>query len=128
MQPLPEMARNISGQTYELEINPFEMGTVSFTFKEQDEALMNLTVRDDTLALPIGLDGTFRIAPGRFGLPAALKGSWKKKNVFAFDFDELGNINNWRATVTFRNDRITVRMQERGGLADLTLAGSLHRQ
>jgi len=126
--PLPGMAQQISGQKYELGTNPFQLEDFSLTFEKQDEALMNLTVADDTLALPIGLDNVFRIAPGRFGSPAALKGFWKKRGVFAFDFNEIGNINNWRATVRFEDDRVAIRMQERGGLADLTLAGSLRRQ
>jgi len=123
--PLPETAQKISGQTYELETNPFELGDFSLTFEKQDEALLTLTAGDETLALSVGLDGVFRTAPGRFGLPAALKGLWKKRDVFVFDFNEIGNINDWRATVRFEGDRVTIRMQERGGLADLILRGSL---
>ena len=125
--PLPETARKISGLTYLLEENPFELRNISFTFKEQNEALLKLTVGDDILSLPIGLDNIFHTAPGRYSLPAALKGYWKKKNVFVGDYDELGNINNWRLKVTFSDDKITVRMQEKGGLADLTIGGRLHR-
>ena len=127
--PLPEMAHTVSGQTYVLDTNMFGLKALSLTFQEQEQALFRVSTAEDnqTIELPVGLDNVFRIAPGRFGLSAALKGSWETDSIFVLDFDEIGNINHWRIRVTFEGDKVALQMQEATGLGDLTINGRIKK-
>jgi len=129
--PLPETARKVSGLMYALDANPYGLASASLVFREgASEATIRLpfsapTGEKSELALPIGLDDVYRIAPGRLGMPAATKGFWETDNAFDINLNEIGNINNWRITMTFEDDRVTVQMQENTGLAGATFAGKL---
>jgi CubicO group peptidase (beta-lactamase class C family) len=75
--------------------------------------------------LPIGLDGAYRIAPGRFGIPAALKGWWERDDLFVVNMNEIGNINHWRIEVAFQGDEVEVSMQDATGLGGAEFGGRL---
>ena len=132
-EPVPRLsrtARKVSGKTYALEANRFGLTTASLTFsKGDDEAVLRLStslgeVGSSTLVLTVGLDNVFRITPkAREGLPAAAKGYWRKDNVFVILFDEIANINNWRLTLTFEENGLTLVMQDKTGLGKTTIAG-----
>lgn len=131
---LPETAKKVSGQTYILNTNPFGLLAVSLAFAERDQAMLRLYLSelasDETsrdLALAVGLDNVFRKSPGRFGLPAAAKGFWEAENVFVVDFDEIGNINHWRITMTFEDERALVLMHDETGLGEVQLVGRVKK-
>jgi hypothetical protein len=120
-RPLPDTAKKISGRTYALEQNPYALLGFSLTFENEAEALFRLSTYSplagsDGVELPIGLDDTYRIAPGRFGLPAALKGSWENDNLFVLNMNEIGNINNWIIEMTFEGDEVNLLMKDATGL------------
>jgi CubicO group peptidase (beta-lactamase class C family) len=131
--PLPEIARKVSGRRCALDANPYGLASASLVFREgADAATIRLSSSAPTgerseLTLPIGLDDVYRIAPGRLGMPAAAKGFWETDTSFVINLNEIGNINNWRITMTFEDDRVTVQMQENTGLASATFAGTLMR-
>ncbi|MDP2897299.1 MAG: serine hydrolase [bacterium] len=127
--PLPEMARRVSGQRYLLDANPYGLVALSLTFPRQEEAVLRVSLVEDnqTLEVPVALNNVYRIAPGRFGLPAAAKGFWQTNNSFVLDLDEIGNINNWRIRMTFQDDRVTVSMKEMTGLASATFGGKVQK-
>ncbi len=140
--PLPAMARKISGKTFELNDKPREDNayppmweSFSLSFDKPDEATLNLKPQALALywtgirqGLPVGLDGTLRIIQhGSFNIPAALKGSWETESTFVLYFDELGNINNWKITMTFESDRVVVFMQESTFIGDATFDGRLRQ-
>jgi hypothetical protein len=127
--PLPEMATKVSGKTYVLDANPYGLVALSLTFPRQEEAVFGVSIVEDslTLQLPVSLNNVYRIAPGRFGLPAAAKGFWQTDNVFALDLDEIGNINRWRIRMTFREDTVTVVLNEATGLTSATLGGKAQK-
>jgi len=124
--PLPPIAQRMSGHTYEVDANPLGLTAFSLTFPKTEEALLSLSIRNLTLKLKVGLDNVFRITPrGKFNLPTALRGSWKADNIFAFNWDEVGNINTWQISMAFENDRVVVQMKEATGLSSITINGKL---
>lgn len=123
---LPEMSQSVSGQTYVLDANPFGLQSLSLTFQEEEETLLNLTFIDgNQVEYLVGLDNVSRITPAKFGIPVAAKGWWESENVFVINLDETGNINQWRINATFEDDQVTVRMQELTGIGGVTLVGQL---
>jgi len=131
---LPQTARRVSGRTYVLDANQYGARAFSLTFEQPDQAVMRLSLSDvgtdETsrgFEVAVGLDNVFRRSPGRFGLPAAAKGFWEADNVFVVDLDEIGNINHWRFTATFEDDRARVLMHSETGLADAVLVGRIKK-
>jgi hypothetical protein len=126
--PLPPMAQRISGLTYELDADPRGLSSFFLTFSQPEEALLSLSGRDSSLELAIGLDNVFRITPGgRFNLSTALRGSWKADDIFAFNWDEIANINNWQINMTFKNDKVTMQMEEATWHSPITINGRLRQ-
>jgi len=112
-----------------MDANPYGLVAVSLAFPSQEEPVFGVSIVEDslTLELPVSLNNVYRIAPGRFGLPAAAKGFWQTNNSFVLDLDEIGNINNWRIRMTFQDDRVTVSMKEMTGLASATFGGKVQK-
>jgi len=112
---LPTTAQSVSGRRYVLEDDILGWGAFSLEFKEQ-EALISLFFGEDSLELPIGLDGVYRITyvdqpafatlltcatqapdletiaqvnqPGFITGSVALKGFWQTDNTFVI-YEEL---------------------------------------
>jgi hypothetical protein len=51
----------------------------------------------------------------KFGMPAAVKGSWESGSVFVVQVDEIGNKFNWRVSLSFEDDQVTLMMQDMAG-------------
>ena len=120
--PLPEIAQQVSGQRYVLDANPFGLLFASFTFQEgESEAVLTLGLANGhQLEWLIGLDNVFRISPGLYGLPTAVKGGWESDNVFVIHTDEMGKMQRDKISTTFEDDGLmTVR------IAGATLTGRL---
>ena len=141
---LPSVAKKISGEIFKIDAKPREntpypamWASFSLSFDKADEATLSLKpIQPEGLYwigldqnLPVGLDGTFRITPqGSFDIPVALKGSWETENTFILYFDELGNINNWKITMTFEDtSNVVVLMQESTFCGDATFDGRLSK-
>ncbi len=123
--PLPEMAEEISGETYVVEPNPFGIKTISLSFEGQDEALLNLSLEEDQQVLPVGLDNVYRISPGGEVGPLALKGFWETETEFVFYYNEVSNINNYQVNMSFENEEVTFQIEEMTGLGGETFTGRL---
>ncbi|MEW6744422.1 MAG: serine hydrolase [Planctomycetota bacterium] len=126
--PLPGTAPRISGRVIRCEANLFRIQSLTLTFEHPGEGVLHLDMGLDTDRAPeyrIGLDGVRRIAPGRFNLPAAGIGSWTSDSTFVAEIDEVGNINQFRFTMTFEEDRVTTRLEEFTGLGGFTIRGRL---
>ena len=122
VSPLPEIAQQVSGQTYVLDANPLGLMSVSFTFQDGEaEALLNLSLVDgNQVEWLIGLDNVFRISPGLYGLPTAVRGGWESDNVFVIHTDQMGKMQRDEISTTFDDDGLmTVR------IAGATLTGRL---
>jgi CubicO group peptidase (beta-lactamase class C family) len=114
---LPAVAQAISGRTYRLEDNAFNLQTLSVFFEQEDEALITITntgqpAGDPRFEWRIGLDDLERLHPGRFDMPAAAKGSWQSEDTFSFEVDEIGNNNRWRVTLRFESSCLSGRFED----------------
>ena len=124
--PLPEIAQRVSGKRYVLDANPFGLASLSLTFEEEDQALLNIAFMDGSqVDWPVGLDNVFRMSPGRHGLPSAINGSWESDDTFVIHLDEIGNINQFRIRSTFEDEGVTIEMQEMTGLGGATFGGKV---
>jgi CubicO group peptidase (beta-lactamase class C family) len=126
----PAIAELVSGETYLMEENLFGVQTVSLTVRAGDETALRFTM-DQGMQFEwlVGLDGVERIAPGRFDMPAAARGLWETDRVFAAQVDEIGNNNNWRLSLTFADDQVTMAILYMNGYLPepIEFSGSLQR-
>jgi len=126
--PLPDMAEQVSGRTYTVDDNMFDVRSFSLAFSEENEAVFTYgsaqAGEEYEVELLVGLDGIDRIAPGRYGLPAAARGRWESDDTFVIRMNEIGNINTWQIRAAFEGDGVTVEMVEVGtGLGAATFGG-----
>lgn len=118
--PLPEIAYQISGKTYELDANPFGLLSIMLTFNEPDEALVritstgDLTMGDTEYEWLIGMDNVERFSPGTFDIPVAGKGSWETDSYFSAQIDETGSYHTWQIGLHFEGDEVMCRIQDLG--------------
>jgi beta-lactamase family protein len=115
--PAPSLAAAISGRTFALESNPLDLKSFALTFSGGPEARVQFELSDRRDGpRPVGLDGVPRVSPnGRFGLPVAVNGTWEGDTTFVLDYNEVGNINDYRFRMTFTADGVTVDFVERSG-------------
>lgn len=125
--PLPEMARTVSGQTFELESNPFHLATLRLEFDDPAMAVMHLTFDDGrpSWTVPIGLDGVYRMYPGEFNLPAGGRGRWVDADTFVGQVDTISNRNAYELSTDFKGDTIKVSGREASLEAGFTVEGKL---
>jgi len=127
---LPEAARIISGKRFVLEPNPRDLQDFVLTFNDPEEAVLSLGLASGSadrlkLEFRLGLDGLPRLTPGRFGLPAACRGTWTKPDAFVIEIDEVGNINRFSLELTFRDGRVSGTLAEKTGLGSIPLKGEM---
>jgi CubicO group peptidase (beta-lactamase class C family) len=120
--PMSQMAAKVSGKTYEMGPNPIGLQKISLTFSPHVEASVRLRFADGRSEVrPIGLDGVARISPnGRYGLPVAIRARWQDAHSFVLDYDEVANINDYRFTLNFHENVVSVDLSER--TADVTVS------
>lgn len=128
--PAPAAAHRISGRTYALEANPFGIEELTFTFRDPEEALLLLKLahhaEEGRIAkFVIGLDGSPRTAPGRFGLPATGVGQWTTDDTFEAEIDEIANINRFHVRLAFRAESMSGMLEEKTGLGTGELRGRI---
>lgn len=112
---MPPLARTVSGKRYVLGENPLGAKSLMLTFSGAEVAQLQLELDSrHEPSRPVGLDGTPRVSGnGNSGLPVAVGGRWESSNTFAFDYNEIGNINAYRFRLTFSGDDIVVDLSER---------------
>jgi CubicO group peptidase (beta-lactamase class C family) len=83
IEPLPEIARAVSGVTYVFYPNPAGLETMKIDFNDPAEAIVSLSLFDgmQTITWRIGLDGVYRHMPSG----EALRGGWLDPQTFAFE-------------------------------------------
>ena len=128
IQPLPAMAKMISGKTFVLGNNWIGLQTLKLTFPAVGDATALLSFiengnmnRTDKLReiRPIGLDGVLRLSPnGRAGLSVGLRGNWEDDHTFVLEYDEIANLNSYRLRLSFTENSVSVQAKERTGLFD----------
>ncbi len=112
ISPLPEMARTISGRTYQMQDNPLGFHTITFFFKPgQDTAEVGV---NDAAKIAIGLDQLYRVT----GNPdqqqgEALCGRWTNDHMLVIEQTRLGDFLYYEYEVTFTGDEVTIKFQDK---------------
>jgi hypothetical protein len=105
--PLPEIVREISGKTYQLEKNDFGITALSLNFKDVREGILTLEISEGKFDLPIGLDELYRFSEGMFDVPVGIKGRWLQSDpYFEFDWINLGEPIKLQGLFIFEGDQV----------------------
>ncbi len=106
--PLPELARQISGKTYEVQsAEGRDVERFSLTFEPaSDVAHFEGMFDGQMIEATVGLDGIDRITPTAAG-QVLLNGRWQDDHTFVMDADLLGEAIREEATFTFEGQRVT---------------------
>ncbi len=133
---LPEIARSISGKTWNLPDNWLGLKSLALSFttrsplaearltfgpspKQQQFGASARMLRSTSVTetRPIGLDGVPRISPqGMLGMPVALRGDWIDNQTFQLEYNEIANTNTYLLRLHFSDNRLKIEASERTGL------------
>ena len=114
----------ISGHAYKIEANSLGLQRLAITFNQDRDAIARLELRDQTLVLPVGLDGRYRIADQPIdGIHPGTRGVWQTPSRFVLELDLIGKVDHYRLGMTFEGDSVSIELMERTGLMQQTLRG-----
>ena len=121
---LPQIALQISGQTYALEANNLKYDNFQLNFDPAwDYAEFSYTAKEsDVAAFKVGLDGVHRFSETEIG-PFAAYGSWTTPNSFEINYQHIGYSTPAKFILTFAGDEIIV--EEFGVVGSYTYSGSI---
>jgi hypothetical protein len=74
---------------------------------------------------PVGLDGAYRLFPGKFDLPMGLRGYWADSQTFVFEYDTIANNNHFIVRMQFEDSQVVVTAQEADDEVGVTFEGNL---
>ncbi|MBI9045483.1 MAG: serine hydrolase [Anaerolineaceae bacterium] len=119
---LPEIAMQISGSTYSLEINNLKYDNFQLKFDPTwDYAEFSYTAKEgDMTDFKVGLDGVYHFSETEIGAFAAY-GSWTTPNTFEINYQHIGYSTPAKFILTFEGDEITV--EEFGVVGSYTYSG-----
>lgn len=113
-QSPPALASTLSGTRWRLFENPLGLKEVVITFTNENKATFTIVGPWGTRVWPVGLNGPYAIAPnGDSGLPSGARGSWVSGDEFAFDINEIANINHYQGRIRFDGDKATLFIKEK---------------
>lgn len=123
--PLPAGARLVSGKTYVLDPNPYQLKSMRLDFTALTEAGLSLQFLGGAEPVDgaVGLDGVYRMTTGRFGLPLGLRGQWSDEHTFALEYDEIANRDAYRLEARFLGDKVILSIKERTHQRVVTIVG-----
>lgn len=137
-QPLPSLARLISGKVYLLNENGLGLKSMSLEFTSTPPTLSLGFVDGQSETRPFGLDGIPRVSPSHNIRPpatstisidgygnssVAVSGAWEDDHTLALDYDTVGNINDYQINLVFQDRQMEVKLRERTGLIDERVQG-----
>jgi len=125
--PLPDIAKEISGNTYAFEFSPLDLKTIRWEFTEAQEAKLFATFYNQPdRELLIGMDGVYRFYPiGEHELPMGLRCSWTGPQTLLFEYDTIANHDAYNLELNFQGDIVTIQAKERTHSSGLTIEGKL---
>lgn len=136
VQPLPSLARLISGKIYLLKVNRLGLKSISLKFTGEPPAVTFGFVDGRSETRPVGLNGVPRVSPPHsiskpsqlsidgFGTsPVAVSGVWKDDHTFTLDYDTVGDNQDYQMNLVFRRRRLDLELHERTGLIDENVQG-----
>ena len=108
--------------------NSMGLQSISLSFPGGNEARAKIVLADREFDLPVGLDGTYRLAPMSIdGISPGARGEWKAGNTFALDVNLIGKINRYLLTMNFDRDAVHVEIVEATGLLRGETSGAVAR-
>ena len=117
----PELAKAISGKTYQLNENTLRIKTFVLNFFNSDSS-WEITTDTGKSEQPtqrfsglMGLDGIFRKSPPAFYGINAAKGRWLNEHTFALERRILGHSETQRWVLAFEDDKVTVNFENTDG-------------
>lgn len=114
---LPAMAKTVSGTFYEFPRNNSRLDGFALTFSGKQEAQLKLKYLGTDLAMPVGLDGVYRLGPyGPLKLLAGATGKWTSETDFQMDLNFISNINRYTVTLHFEDGQVQAAINESSGL------------
>ena len=127
VEPLSDMAKEISGKTYELDTNRLELKTWRIDFNGSDEAILYITFTDDSPSPPrlVGLDGVYRMSQGEYNLPLGIRGYWADERAFVLEYDEIAANNHFVFRMVFKDGKVIMKGQETAHELGVTIEGRL---
>lgn len=120
--PLPEMARKVSGKTYQMDTNRFDWKTFSLEFREED-AVFRQILSGHPWTCSIGLDDVLRIRELRPGVQLACKGRWSDADTFVLNWIRIGTSSRFELTFSFAGDDVTVFLKSSAGGDPIPMTG-----
>src|SRR5262249_43380681 len=118
--------------------NGLGLKSVSLDFTSAPPTLSLGFVDGRSETRPVGLDGIPRVSPSHNVRPpatstisidgygdssVAVSGVWEDDHTLALDYDTVGNINDYRINLVFRDREMEVKLRERTGLIDERVQG-----
>ena len=135
IQPLPAIAKIISGKTFTVENNWIGMKTLTLRFPEAGDPTAKFSFVENwnmnrieklSEVRPIGLDGRLRLSPnGRYGLSVGVRGNWEDDHTFVLEYDEVANLNSYKMRLSFTENSVSIQAKERTGLFDEKFDGKV---
>ena len=124
VQELPEIAVEISGETYQLETNPWKYNDFQLVFDPAwDYAEFNYSAKQgEVINMHVGLDNVYRMAESN-GKTYAAVGYWSTPDTFTLDYELVGYSTQDKWILTFHDDEIAV--QEIGVTGAYTYKGKI---
>jgi CubicO group peptidase (beta-lactamase class C family) len=112
-RPLPDLARTVSGQTFEFVENKMGLRHLTLHFTPGlSDAELEFDVGGMVARLTIGLDDVFRVSE-LFGQRWACRGRWVDDEVFVIDQEVLGKVLSRRISLTFQGDSLSFEVHDR---------------
>jgi len=117
----PELARAISGKTFEFENNVLRVKTATLKFLDTDSSweITTDTGKPDQpteqFSGPMGLDGLFRKSPPAYYGINAVKGRWLNQHSFVVERRVLGHSETQTWVLTFDGARVNVHFEDTDG-------------
>lgn len=123
---IPELAKQISGKTFQLDDNELHVKSFSLNFYDTDSSWVITTSTGrpdqptDRFTGLMGLDGTFRKSPPALYGINACKGRWLNQHTFALERRILGHSETQTWTLAFDGKKVTIAFENTdGGKAEL---------
>lgn len=105
--PLPDTARTISGKIYGCDSNAVNVNSLSFDFKNYEEATLYLTRYGVEMVWPVGLNGRYRLSTEGQGQ----RGYWRDAQTFIFETFDIGHLTR---QLNFEGDHLELVIPEAG--------------
>jgi CubicO group peptidase (beta-lactamase class C family) len=117
----PDLAKSISGKTYQLDQNEIKVKTFTLNFLDKDSsweittASGKLDSPTEIFTGPMGLDGTFRKSPPAWYGIDAVRGRWLNERTFAVERRILGHSETQTWTLAFEGTKVDISFEDTDG-------------